>query len=149
MRLNVPGAYTRALMVSALIALLLGACASVSPGKGKDTRPAAERAADRAGFFVAGQFDKAWEFTTPGYRATVPQKNYVEKSEVWPIKWLDASVVDSDCVADAMTCEVAIYVEFQTQIPMPHVGRLTMNHKLTETWLKIDDVWYFLPPDFR
>lgn len=142
---------SRGWMLTALasMAILLGACAT-SPGRvAKDTRSVEERAAERAQLFAAGEFSKAWTYTTPGYRAAVTLDNYVAKSEVQPIKWLKAEFVSSDCEADANTCNAKIDVEFQNQIPMRYVGRLTLNHQITESWLKIDGVWYFLPPDFR
>ncbi len=139
----------RMLIGLAILALLLGACATVPTKSAKDTRPAGERATERAQLFAAGDFAKAYTFTTPGYRAAVSLENYVAKSELQPIKWLKTEFVSSECGEGAPTCKVMINVEFQNQVPMRYVGRLTLNHQVTESWLRIDDVWYFLPPDFR
>jgi len=141
----------RTLLLAAL-ALLLAACAggpSTKAVKGKDTRPVTERAAERAQLFAEGKFAEAWSFTTPGHRAAVPVDQYVQKSELRPVKWISAQVAEADCPNDALTCEVQVDVEFQTQVPMRFVGRVELQHRVAEKWIRIDEVWYFLPPDFQ
>lgn len=127
----------------------LAGCAAQGGRKGPDTRPLDVRAAERAQLYASGRFAEAWQFTTPGHRAAVPLDTYVEKSQLKPVKWLEAALVEADCPEGEIRCEVALDVKFQTQIPTRWVGRLTLDNRIRETWIKIDGVWYFLPPDFK
>jgi hypothetical protein len=138
----------RASMVLLCGAALVG-CAAQGGRKGPDKRPLEVRAAERAQLYANGRFAEAWEFTTPGHRAAVPLQTYVDKSQIKPVKWLEATFVGTDCPEGEIRCEAILDVKFQTQVPTRWVGRLTLDNRIRETWIKIDGVWYFLPPDFK
>lgn len=136
--------------LTGLVVLTLAACSGTSIRKtGPDTRPLAERAAERAQLFSAGKFAEAWEYTSPGYRAIMTQQSYVERSEIRPVRWLNAEFISEDCADGEARCQVELDVEVQTQMPTRFAGRLRFTNRVKESWMKLDDVWYFIPADFN
>lgn len=136
--------------MSGFVLLALTACSGTSVRKtGPDTRSLAERATERAQLFSAGKFAEAWEYTSPGYRAVITQQSYVERSEIRPVRWLNAEFISEDCPDGETRCEVELDVEVQTQMPTRFAGRLKFSNRVKESWMKLDDVWYFIPAEFR
>ena len=148
-----PSANVSRRVPAAILAFLvigsLTACGTAPVRSGPDTRPLAERAAERATLFAQGEFSKAWEYTTPGHQAAVPQDLYVEQSRTKPVQWTAATFVAADCGEEAMRCEVELDVKYRTLIPMRWGGRMELESRVKEDWIRLDGVWYLVPAGFR
>lgn len=140
-------------LLAALTIALLTACAA-TPEK---TVPAAQapavaetpeaalraRAAAYYASLIAGQYKEAYEFFTPGYRATwSPQEHY----QVHPPagKHLSAEILSVQCVSET-ACDVVAATRFRFGDKERLVGGSEVSLDVTSRWLNVDGTWYFVP----
>ena len=141
----------RSLAITALcFAAVLSGCASSGPRQTADgaateggvPESLQQRAQERWQLLVAGEPDKAYEFLSPGYRSTVTKQDYGRKAHQSRIKWTAARWRDGHCAQDD-ACSVRMEVQYA--VSMPSAGDVPSQTLLTESWLKVDGQWYFLP----
>jgi hypothetical protein len=118
--------------------LALAGCANKASPDNVD-----RRAVERWNLLISHEADKAWDYLTPGYRATQPRGDYAKAMNTRPVVWKSATFHDKDC--DAQRCTVHVDVTYG--IPMPGMPGKTSEatSRQTETWLLVDGDWYFLP----
>lgn len=140
---------------SALLALcaslLLAACATTSPdtsspataGDGAHAALKA-RAAQRWQYIIDHQPAKAWDYLTPGYRATITRAAYAAKWASTPMRYLSVKVTKASCVRPE-NCRV--YIKLGYALPAPGAGGELIQAvaPIKETWLQLDGNWYYLP----
>lgn len=131
-----------------LSVLLLAACAQ--PGGPAATKPAPvsatpveERAVTRWELMIAGKFDEAYEYLSPGYRTTRNKQDYVDIMSKRPVRWTAAEFVDKLCEVDV--CDVRVRVDFSLEMPVTGVGKVDSMHFIDEKWILIDGTWFMLP----
>jgi hypothetical protein len=118
------------ILMGLLVVVLLQACT--------DKRPAEEivreRAQERLDLLMAKDVEAAYQYTTPGYRATTSAQVFALRVGGVP-SWTEAKV-------DTVTCEEEI-CQVKTLISY-EIKRLKMQNTrpMDEKWLKSDGEWY-------
>jgi hypothetical protein len=122
----------------ALLALLLVAgCADNANPDNVD-----RRAVERWNYLIAHQAEKAYDYLTPGFRATQPREVYASAMNNRPVQWKSVKFNHKEC--DAERCKVAVDVNYQ--IKMPGTGAATEAASTqNETWILVKGNWYILP----
>lgn len=123
----------------ALVALLLSiaGCADKANPDNVDTR-----SVERWNYLIEHQAEKAYDYLTPGYRATQPRDTYAAAMNSRPLKWTDAKFVSKEC--DAERCSVKVNIGYDMKVP--GAGKVSHTASVqSETWILINGEWYFLP----
>lgn len=118
------------------VALALAACASVAPSTPQEQ--VTQRANARWKHMVAKDFDKAYAYTTPGFRGLVSAESYRGRFGA-AVTWLDAEVARVNC-PEAAKCDVVVRLEFKPVLG----GRSgdTISTHLDEAWILEDGKWW-------
>jgi hypothetical protein len=112
------------------------------PAKDESADVIQQKAVERWNFLIAHQAEKAYDYLSPGYRATKTREVYAKEMNNRPIRWTKATYNSQQCDGD--TCKVSLVVNFT--VKMPNMSRNTDAFSpLVETWIKIDRHWYYLP----
>ena len=122
----------------ALIALLiLAGCADTANPDNVD-----RRAVERWNYLIAHQAEKAYDYLTPGFRATQPREVYASAMNNRPVQWKSVKFNHKEC--DAERCKVSVDVNYQ--VKMPGTGAMTKaSSTQDETWILVKGEWYILP----
>lgn len=124
--------------LAALLLVLAGCADNASPDN------VDRRSVERWNYLIAHQAEKAYDYLTPGFRATQPRDIYAAAMNTRPVQWTSVKFNHKEC--DAERCTVGVDVTYS--ITLPHFGRPTEGSRLqTETWIRIKGAWYFLPSD--
>ena len=118
--------------------LLVGGCVDKSNPDMVD-----KRSVERWNYLIAHEAEKAYDYFTPGYRATQSREKYAAAMNNRPIQWTAASFKDKTCDGDR--CIVGVNVRYTIAAPGMG-GRKAENESVqSETWIRVDGQWYFLP----
>ena len=129
------------LLVPALLALLAGC----SDGGGvKKCASVEERAVQRWELLIQHKGGEAYEYLTPGYRATHPKDQYAAAMSSRPVRWKKVELMDKEC-PDEDTCNVRLIVDFELRIAAGIPGPVSSADVQKEKWLRIKGQWYHLP----
>jgi hypothetical protein len=141
-------------LTCAALALVLAACTATGGRKSADeavestTARLEKRALERWKLLVAKQPDKAWEYLSPGVRATWPKEKYASEMSQRPVKWEKAELYKEAACEAEDACTIALLVTYSMDVPLPNVGRVTSPSVLEEKWIALDGVWYHVPAEF-
>lgn len=136
---------------TALAIALLAACAAApKPSATGAIAPAATpeaalraRVAAYYATLIAGQHLEAYEFFTPGYRATwSPQAHYQIHPPVGT--YLSAEVASVHCVSET-ACDVVVTARFRFGQKEQLVGGSEVPLDVNSRWLHVDGDWFFVP----
>lgn len=139
-------------LLTALAIALLTGCAATPEKTATATVPAAAETPEAAlraratayyASLIAGQYEEAYEFFTPGYRATwSPQAHY----QIHPPagNYLSAEVLSVQCVSET-ACDVVTATRFRFGSKEQLVGGSEIPLDVTSRWLNVDGTWYFVP----
>lgn len=130
--------------VAALLAL--SGCMSGGGVKQDDSTVLRTRSVERWDLLIARQADKAWDYLSPGYRETKPRAAYAEEMNNRGMRWSKVRYESQECDAD--TCKVRLLVDYNLNLGGP-AGTVKSASPVTETWIKVNGRWYFLPEQFR
>ena len=126
-------------VVAGAMAVLLAACAGMTPGVSRDASPqvkqtvVAERAEARWQALIKGDLDTAYTFLSPGSKATTSLAVY--KSKIKPGIWRRAKADKVSCEGEI--CSVTIQITFDT----PKAKGI--ETQLAERWIIEDGAaWY-------
>ena len=125
-----------ALAILAAGALALGGCAALTPKTPEQT--VTERAEARWGALVKGDFDQAWTYPQPGFRAIVTQQDYRKRFGAAG-QWRGAQVHKVEC--EAARCTVR--VRLTTRFLMPPFNKQDVVGAVDEVWVREDGQWWF------
>jgi hypothetical protein len=128
-----------------LAVLALAGC-TAAVKKDEDSAVIKEKSAQRWDFLIAHQADKAYDFLSPGYRATKKREDYASEMNARGIQWSKVAFGSQQCETDV--CHVHLTVQFKHNMGGP-AGVVSSLGFVTETWVKVDGRWYFLPEQFR
>ncbi|MEZ5465508.1 MAG: hypothetical protein R3F22_09865 [Lysobacteraceae bacterium] len=126
-----------------LASLVLVGCAAGGGEKKQETL--AERAQARWDLLIGKQIGLAWEYLTPGARIETGKEAYIRETLVKPVRWRSARYLSQVCDSPEQ-CRVKMSVSIEVRSHLTGVGMVGTEMVVTETWLKTDGNWYFLPP---
>jgi len=124
-------------LAAALLALGLAGCADKANDSNVD-----RRAVERWNFLIARQSEKAYDYLTPGYRQTKTREDYATAMNNRPLQWKNVAFNRKDCEDDRCT----VYLDVSYTLKMPgSAGSVDTTSSQSETWIRVDGEWYFLP----
>ena len=103
-----------------------------------------DRAVQRWQYLIEGHFDLAYDFMTPGARSAKTREAWAKEFADRPVRWTKADYMDKYCESDD-ACQVRIQVEYKAPLQGAPGGAMSAPGILTEHWIRIDGIWYFLP----
>ncbi|MBL8299556.1 MAG: hypothetical protein JNN30_14560 [Rhodanobacteraceae bacterium] len=131
------------LLCSSLLGLLAG-CAAGPGGGVKKGAAVEDRAVKRWELLIARNAADAYEYLTPGYRATHPKDQYAASMSSRPVKWKKVELMDKEC-PDEDTCTVRLVIDFELRIAAGIPGPVSSVDVQKEKWLRLKGQWYHLP----
>ena len=134
------------------LGLLLGGCASESK-RPDESAPAADqarkisvvekRSQERWGYLINRQAEKAYDYLSPGYRATKTREAYASEMNNRPVHWTKVYPYGESCEKPDV-CILTLQIDANTA--MPGVGKnVPVTGFVGETWIKTGGKWYYLP----
>lgn len=136
---------TRLMSVILVASLALAGCASeaVKKGDSTDGGVAERRAVERWGFLINGQAEKAYDYLSPGYRATKNREEYAKEMGNRPIRWSKVTPSSKTC-SKPEVCVLGLQVDYSARLP--GVGKTVESIGFVqETWVKVKGKWWLLP----
>lgn len=117
-------------------AITLAACASVAPNTPQEQ--VTQRANARWKHMVAKEMDKAYAYTTPGFRALVSADAYRGRFGAAVI-WLGAEVVRVNC-PEPTKCDAVIRLDYKSTLGAKKDEKNSTH--IDETWLLEEGQWW-------
>jgi predicted lipid-binding transport protein (Tim44 family) len=119
-----------------MTALVLSGCATLNQQRAESA--IAERAQARWDALIEGDFKKAYQYETPGYRAVFSERAF-ESRFGKNVRWQEAKV--RAVTLDGDTAEVRVLVEYQS---VTSTGQVVDGVRpLWERWQLVDGEWWF------
>lgn len=125
---------------SLVASLTLAACASM--GGGTPETQVSQRASERWKALVAGEFSKAYTYSTPGFRQVVTADGFRSRYGS-AVVWVGTEVVSVVC-PEPVKCNAVIRLDYK-----PLKGGRTgapLNTHIDETWLLEGGQWWVFQP---
>lgn len=116
-------------------AAVLSACATSAPVSPEAA--VSQRANARWATLLAGNFDKAYTYLSPGIRAVTPLEEYKRRFG-GGIQWESAQATSTECQPDR--CEVKVQVRFRPPLAAQRMGVLTTY--VDEVWIREQGQWW-------
>ena len=117
-------------------ALLLAGCSALPPSTAEAI--VAQRAEQRWAALIDGDLEKAWEFTQPGYRAIVKQKDYRKRFGAAG-QWKSVQIHGVQCEPER--CTVKLRLTSLVMVP-PRINREVIGY-LDEIWVRDEGQWWY------
>jgi hypothetical protein len=117
-----------------LASLVLVACAAVPQGTPEEQ--VRQRASERWQALVAGDFAKAYTYSTPGFKAVVAADAYKDRFRA---SWHGADVVQVSC-AEPAKCTAKVRIDMKYMVKSTHTDSRITTHA-DESWLLEDGQW--------
>jgi len=123
----------------AVAALVTAGCAAFQPETPEEI--VTRRAQERWQALIKGDFDKAYSYTQPGYRAVVSPENYAKTLSAGRGMWKEVQIFKTECEADRCT----VNLQLTSKNVVPRFARAIPELKgfLNETWIKDQGQWWF------
>ncbi len=117
-------------------ALLLAGCSALPPSTAEAI--VAQRAEQRWAALIDGDLEKAWEFTQPGFRAIVKQKDYRRRFGAAG-QWKSVQIHGVQCEPER--CTVKLRLTSLVLVP-PRANREVVGY-LDEVWVRDEGQWWY------
>jgi len=129
------------LLLSATV--LIGACAVAPPVSETETsaRTVEQLAEARWQAIMERDFEKSYEFYSPGYRDTTRLRDYERDMARRPFRYLGLDVQPAECEGDR--CEVRVRLTYQAVGAPMGQHRVRLTQDVTETWIRLEDQWWY------
>ena len=143
---NLKSATWRHLVKSGLLlafmftSIFLTACAT-SPESAGDTIE--KRAQDRWDALLAGDYETAYSFYSPGFRSTTPMIDLAIRIRSQRVQWVSAEYKDHVC--DESVCTVNFLVGFKVVKPVRGMKEWENSTLVDEQWIKTEGQWWYMP----
>lgn len=131
-----PARRTLLAMAALGAAFWLAGCASLKPETAEDV--VRQRAEARWHALIDGNFEKAWDYTQPGFRAVVPRDRYFRRFGAGA-RWTGVQVHEINCAAERCTVRVRVSAKVQT----PPFNNQEIATMMDEIWLREDGQWWY------
>lgn len=123
-------------------AVLLGAAALALAGCATTAQApedlVTQRVEQRWDALMQNDFERAWTYTQPGYKAIVAQRDY-HKRFGGGGRWKGVQIHDVQCQPER--CLVKLRLTSTVMVP-PFRGKDLVGH-ITETWVREDGQWWY------
>jgi len=106
-----------------------------------------ERARQRWQHIIDGHAELAYDYMTPGARSAKSREAWTKEMSERPVRWTKAEYLDKFCESDD-ACQIRLQVEFKAPLQGAPGGLMSAPGTLTEHWIRVDGIWYFLPDTF-
>jgi len=128
------------LLAFMLSGLFLSACASqaVEPENGLSVR-----AQSRWDVLLAGDYEAAYAYFSPGYRSTTSMIDYAVKIRTQRVHWTSAEYRDHSCTES--TCTVRFDIGYTVAKPVAGLDKWDGSSITEEKWIKTNGQWWYLP----
>lgn len=136
--------YTRFFRTTTLVTVLgfLGGCATNSAKK-DDVSAIDKRAVERWNYLIEHKAEKAYDYLSPGFRATKSREDYAAEMNNRPVRWKTIKFVEKKCETDV--CNVQLYITYTAPINAAIGKEVDGFSTLQEKWVHTQDGWYYLP----
>jgi len=128
------------LLALMLTGALLTACATAPGGSGKRI---AERAQARWDALLAGDFETAYGFYSPGYRSSTSIFDLAFEIRSRRVHWTSAQYKEHSCLENS--CTLIFDVGYTVNRPVPGFNKWDGSDVLEEKWVKTNGQWWYLP----
>lgn len=126
-----------------LLVLLLAACAG-SPKQPAETLE--QRVQGRWDVVIARDFRAAYQYFSPGLRASVSYEQYLRSVFARTVRWSEGEFKEIlEC--DEGVCKVKTSIHYEVSGLVPGGGAFKSVRAVIEDWIQVDGIWYFVPPD--
>jgi len=125
-----------ALAATALVGI--GGCASLVSGPEGQVKALATQ---RWQYLVEGDFDKAYEMATPGFRKVRNLRDYRVRKSAVPVKWLAAEVLQVECTPAEKPTKCAVAIKLTSEPMVPGAPKMAISSRIDEVWLYEDGRW--------
>lgn len=125
-----------------VLAVLLAGCGAMAK---KETDPAVtleNRAVERWQLLIDGKPDQAYDYLTPGYRATRSRESYAQAFRPATLRWRSIEWRRAECT-EPDSCQARLLLTYT--VTMQGAGEAFSVREVMENWLRVDGQWYYLP----
>ncbi|MFK5855707.1 MAG: hypothetical protein QM503_06215 [Bacteroidota bacterium] len=92
-------------------------------------------------------FDKAYDFLSPGWKSNESKDSYQVRLKQSQIKWLSSKIKEKTC-SETYLCTVTLDIEYEFIFKGTMTGsKIVVPSQVTEKWLMKDNIWYFVPSE--
>lgn len=123
----------------ATLAMSMSAC-SLLPAK-SDSEQVQARSQQRLDLLMAGNIEKAYGFSTPGYRETHSQAQFRADYAAGISRYVSADVKSASCEQDACTVMVGVRYKYASSIG---AKPMVIERATQERWIRTEGQWWFL-----
>jgi hypothetical protein len=103
----------------------------------------AERAQDRWEALLAGDYETAYAFYSPGYRSTKSVVDFAIGVRSRRVRWTSAEYMEHSCLENS--CTVLFNVGFTVNRPVPGMKKFEGSNTVEEKWVKTEGQWWYFP----
>lgn len=124
-----------------LLAAGVTACGEVKPSLTPE-QTVAQRSQARVDAMVTGDYATAYRYYTPGYRSSTGEADFIVRFKVSKVKWTGGRLVDVQC--EESLCNARVDIDYFVDEPMRGVSEHRSTRRIDETWINVDDQWYYV-----
>jgi len=130
-------------LVITLSVLILSACSGPTTKPDDPGKVIVERAQNRWDALLAGDYESAYEYYSPGYRSTKSLIDFAIDIRTRRVRWTSAEYVDHSCNENA--CTVNFRVGFVVNKPVQGMDKWESGSVIEDKWVKTQSQWWYLP----
>ena len=101
------------------------------------------RAVERWEYLIAHKAEQAYDYLSPGFRATQEREVYAQAMNNRPVQWKGVKFSSKECEAER--CKVSVEIAYSLPIAAAGGKQAQGSSKQSETWILVDGEWYYLP----
>ncbi len=131
-------------MIALLMSSILSGCASFNTLSAKNEALLKQRVSERSELIFAGDYDGAWEYSSPNYRSVFPKHLFRQQfSSGLERRLTGVEVLEYD--ARAAVASVAVRVMSKPSEPTSSASEVlgALPATIREKWVLIDGQWWF------
>ncbi len=127
--------------------LLLTACSQqpAKPAAGSAEKIVEQRAKQRWELILQKQYMDAYQYLTPGYRATTPIDIYSVSLRKSPVRWQSATFRSVQCQSESL-CIATFDIDAKVVGQLRGADSMAVSSQVQDEWLLVDGQWYYVKP---
>ncbi|MDX1554775.1 MAG: hypothetical protein R3212_01985 [Xanthomonadales bacterium] len=124
-------------------ALVLSACATTGGGGGGSA--VVERAEDRWDALIAGDFERAYGYYTPGFRSSQKLSDFELSMRLRKVRVSGVRYLEHEC--EEVRCTLQFESTYKVASPVPGIEVWEGKSRIEENWINTNGQWWYLPDD--